>query len=123
MDEVSNERGTAVDERSGALKVELLPNGNGTGGMIATRNLDIAKLVTNEQRIEEEKFLEHKEEQVQNRYRGIRRYLRLFEIVRVISTLSLYLYLDQLDIHQTQQRRHKKERLARASRLTRLAVY
>ena len=66
---------------------------------------------------------EHEEEQVQNRYRGIRRYLRLFEIVRVISTLSLYLYLDQLDIHQTQQRRHKKERLARASRLTRLAVY
>jgi predicted unusual protein kinase regulating ubiquinone biosynthesis (AarF/ABC1/UbiB family) len=91
--------------------------------MIATKNLDIAKLVTSEQRIEEEKFLEQKEEQIQNRYRGIRRYLRLFEIIRVISTLSLYLYLDQLDIHQKQQLRHKKERLDRAHRLTRLAVY
>ena len=37
--------------------------------------------------------------------------------------LSLYLYLDQLDIHQKQQNRHKKERLSRAYRLTRLAVY
>ena len=103
--------------------VELLPNGNNSNGMIQTKNLDIAKLVTNEQRIEEEKFLEQKEEQVQNRYRGLRRYLRLLEIVRVISTLSLYLYLDQLDIHQKQQLRHKKERLSRAYRLTRLAVY
>jgi len=100
MEEILEKQGKTIDELSSALNVELLPNGNGSSGMIATKNLDIAKLVTNEQRIEEEKFLEQKEEQIQNRYRGIRRYLRLFEIVRVISTLSLYLYLDQLDIHQ-----------------------
>jgi predicted unusual protein kinase regulating ubiquinone biosynthesis (AarF/ABC1/UbiB family) len=123
MEEILDKQGTAVTEHTPTLNVELLPNGNGSSGMIATKNLDIAKLVTNEQRIEEEKFLEQKEEQIQNRYRGIRRYLRLFEIARVISTLSLYLYLDQLDIHQKQQVRHKKERLSRAYRLTRLAVY
>ena len=123
MDELLNKQGTAVNERSNALVVELLPKGNGSNGMILTKNLDIAKLVTNEQRIEEEKFLENKEEQIRNRYRGIKRYFRLLEIVRVISTLSLYLYLDQLDVHQKQQRRHKKERLVRAYRLTRLAVY
>src|SRR6476620_2444742 len=37
--------------------------------------------------------------------------------------LSLYRYLDQLDVHQKAQNRHKKERLARADRLTRMAVY
>src|SRR6478752_5389258 len=123
MEEILNDQGKTVTERLPAPNVQLLPNGNSSNGMVPTKNLDIAKLVTNEQRIEEEKFLEQKEEQIQNRYRGFRRYLRLFEIVRVISTLSLYLYLDQLDIHQKQQLRHKKERLTRAYRLTRLAVY
>ena len=123
MEDIVNKQGVANTGPVGALNVEVLPNGNGSNGMIRTKDLDIAKLVTSEQRLKEEKFLEHKEEQIQNRYHGIRRYLRLFEIVRVILTLSLYLYLDQLDIHQKQQRRHKKERLSRAYRLTRLAVY
>jgi len=123
MEDISNKQGVAAVDRTDGLAVELLQNGNGSNGMVRTKDLDIAKLVTSEQRLEEEKFLEDKEEQIQNRYHGIRRYLRLFEIVRVILTLSLYLYLDQLDIHQKQQRRHKKERLARAYRLTRLAVY
>jgi predicted unusual protein kinase regulating ubiquinone biosynthesis (AarF/ABC1/UbiB family) len=108
---------------SHALEVELLPDGSGDRRMIATKNLDIAKLVTNEQRVNEEKFLAGTEEKIKNRYRGLRRYLRLFEITRVIALLSLYLYLDQLDIHQRQQIRNKKERLKRAYRLTRLAVY
>jgi predicted unusual protein kinase regulating ubiquinone biosynthesis (AarF/ABC1/UbiB family) len=123
MDDILNNQAVTVEERNSALQAELLPVPNGSNGMIATKNLDIAKLVTNEQRIEEEKFLEGKETQIENRYRGVRRYLRLFTITRVISTLSLYLYLDQLDIHQKQQLRHKKERLASAYRLTRLAVY
>jgi len=123
MDDILNKQAVTVEERNGALQAELLTLPNGSNGMIPTRNLDIAKLVTNEQRIEEEKYLEGKETQIENRYRGLRRYLRLLTITRVISTLSLYLYLDQLDIHQKQQLRHKRERLARAYRLTRLAVY
>jgi len=123
MSEVSNDSSTAVAALNNALQIELLPNGHGDNSMIRTKDLDIAKLVTNEQRVREEKFLEGKESQIENRYKGLRRYLRLFEITRVIAMLSLYLYLDQLDIHQKQQLRHKKERLTRAYRLTRLAVY
>jgi predicted unusual protein kinase regulating ubiquinone biosynthesis (AarF/ABC1/UbiB family) len=123
MNDSHNKGGVVTADRNGSVKVELLPNGKGSDGMIRTKDLDIAKLVTNEQRIEEEKFLEGKETQIENRYRGLRRYLRLFEITRMIAMLSLYLYLDQLDIHQKQQRRHKQERLERAYRLTRLAVY
>src|SRR3954449_6118614 len=123
MNDSHNKGGVVTADRNGSVKVELLPNGKGSDGMIRTKDLDIAKLVTNEQRIEEEKFLEGKETQIENRYRGLRGYLRLFEITRVIAMLSLYLYLDQLDIHQKQQNRHKKERLSRAYRLTRMAVY
>jgi len=123
MSDFSNKGQAAVTEREHALEVELLSNYEGDNSMVRTKDLDIAKLVTDQQRASEEKFLEGKEEQIENRYRGIRRYLRLFEITRVIALLSLYLYLDQLDIHQKQQRRHKKERLQRAYRLTRLAVY
>ena len=123
MSDFSNKGQAAVTERAHALEVELLSSYEDDNSMVRTRDLDIAKLVTDQQRANEEKFLEGKEAQVQNRYRGLRRYLRLFEITRVIALLSLYLYLDQLDIHQKQQRRHKKERLQRAYRLTRLAVY
>lgn len=123
MSENGIKQGLIVKERDSSLPIELLPNGHGDDRMIATKYLDIAKLVTIEQRIEEEKFLEVKETQIENRYRGVRGYLRLFQITRVISMLSLYLYLDQLDIHQEQQNRHENERLTRAYRLTRLAVY
>jgi predicted unusual protein kinase regulating ubiquinone biosynthesis (AarF/ABC1/UbiB family) len=122
MDELTKQVVT-VAPRTNVLQPEVSASENGTDGMVRTKDLDIAKLVTNEQRSEEEKFLAGKETQVENRYRGVRRYLRLLEITRVIALLSLYLYLDQLDVHQKQQRRHKKERLARAFRLTRLAVY
>jgi len=123
MSEVSTKRDSDIELGAMARSAELLSGPNGSGKMVLTKDLDIAKLVTSEQRLEEEKFLEWKETQIENRYRGMRRYLRLFEITRVIALLSLYLYLDQLDIHQKQQRRHRKERLTRAFRLTRLAVY
>jgi len=123
MNKNGNEQGLAIKTREISPSVEVLPNGSGDHSMVPTKSLDIAKLVTNEQRIEEEKFLEGKETQIQDRYRGLRGYWRLFEITRVISMLSLYLYLDQLDVHQKAQIRHKRERLSRADRLTRMAVY
>lgn len=54
---------------------------------------------------------------------GIRGYLRLFQISRVIAMLSMYLYLDQLDLHIKHQDKKKSERLNRAYDLTRAAVY
>ncbi|MEO6655449.1 MAG: hypothetical protein ABIO36_05150, partial [Pyrinomonadaceae bacterium] len=85
--------------------------------------LAIAKNVSNSQLIEEERELEKAGDEIESGYHGFRGYWRLFEISRVIVMLSLYLYLDQLDIHQGQQLKQKKERLKKAFRLTRLAVY
>ena len=54
---------------------------------------------------------------------GIHGYLRLFQISRVIAMLSMYLYLDQLDLHIKHQNKKKSERLSRAYEMTRAAVY
>lgn len=54
---------------------------------------------------------------------GFRGYLRLFQVSRVIAMLSIYLYLDQLDLHLKMQNKQKRERLKNAYRLTRAAVY
>jgi len=100
-----------------------VPSGNGSPHLVPTSDLPIARLTTNEQLIEEEKGLQKVESAIEGKYRGIRGYWRLFQISRVIVSLSAYLYLDQLDVHQKHQDKLKKERLSRAYRLTRLAVY
>ena len=116
MIEIRNE--TITKERE---IIEL--NANGNHKLVPTNELAIAKQVTNEQLIEEERSLQKVETAVEGRYHGIRGYWRIFEVSRVIAMLSLYLYLDQLDVHQGQQNKQKKERLEKAMRLTRAAVY
>src|SRR5687767_9431267 len=91
--------------------------------MVATGELPIAKFVTNEQLIAEEKFLAEKEADVEKRYTGIRGYLRIAHVSAVIGKLALYLYLDQYDVHKKAQLRHAGERMKKAERLTRAAVY
>ena len=119
MNDISN-KGLAVVER----EVEpVAADGNGHPAFVETKDLPIAKLTSNEQRIEEERFLSKKETEIEQRYKGIRGYLRLFEVTRVIGMLSLYLYLDQYDVHYAHQQKVRKERLSRAYRLTRLAVW
>lgn len=54
---------------------------------------------------------------------GFRGYLRLFQVSRVIAMLSIYLYLDQLDLHLKMQNKQKRERLKQALRLTRAAYF
>jgi predicted unusual protein kinase regulating ubiquinone biosynthesis (AarF/ABC1/UbiB family) len=109
------------------ISIELLDialaNGNHSATVVSTNNLPIAKLVTNEQRLEEERFLQKKESEIEGGYRGLRGYRRLFEISRMISTLALYLYLDQFDGHRAQQIRRRDQRMKTAERLTRMAVY
>lgn len=63
------------------------------------------------------------ESDIGNRYLGFRGYFRLFQVSRVIGMLSLYLYLDQYDMHRAQQLKAAKRRMATAMRLTRAAVY
>src|SRR5205809_2146997 len=106
---------TLVKERSQLSEV------NSDGRLVRTGDLAIAKLTTNEQHVAEERELQKVETTVERRYHGLRGYWRLFQISRVISMLSLYLYLDQYDIHYKHYLRRADVRLERARNLTRAA--
>lgn len=97
--------------------------GNGSHPLVATSELEIAKHISNEQLIQEERDLQKVEAAIESKYHGIRGYFRLFQISRVIAMLSLYLYLDQYDIHHKQHLKQAAARLETAQRLTRAAVY
>ncbi len=113
-----------LDEQGLETNTALVPaGGNGSHAMVETAALPIAQNVTNEAMIEEERHLAAIEGEVGGRYVGIRGYLRLFSVTRVIAMLSLYLYLDQYDMHRAQQLKHAKGRMEKAERLTRAAVY
>ena len=117
-----NEQGLVLKEKT----IEpIFEDGGGTNGnhaLLPTKNLPIAKKVSNEQLIAEEKSLIEKESEVEKNYRGVRGYLRLFHVSRVIGTLSLYLYLDQYDLHHAQHEKQAEARLELARKLTWLAV-
>ncbi|MBV9242090.1 MAG: AarF/ABC1/UbiB kinase family protein [Acidobacteria bacterium] len=93
------------------------------GHLVATGDLRIAQLTREDQRLAEQRGLEKVETSIERRYRGLRGYWRLLQISRVISMLSLYLYLDQYDIHYKHYLRRADARLDRAEKLTRAAVY
>jgi len=96
---------------------------NGSLALISTDELAIAKLVSDKQLIEEERSLQKVETAVEGRYHGIRGYWRIFQVTRVIALLSLYLYLDQLDLHQKHGLKHARHREENALKLTRMAVW
>ncbi len=110
------ENGTLVKERTRNEPI-------GSNEFVPTKDLAIAKKVTNDQLIEEERELQKVDEAENSKFHGIRGYLRLFQISRVIAMLALYLYLDQLDLHLKMQNKSKRERLKSAMRLTRAAYY
>lgn len=83
----------------------------------------LARIISTDQVHAEEISLQKVETAVEARYQGMRGYWRIFQVSRVIVMLSLYLYLDQFDVHRGQQDKQKKERLRKAIRLTRLAVW
>src|SRR5215204_102330 len=108
MDKVLEKETTTVDTPA------ILGNANGDHAMVETKSLPIAKFVTNEQIIAEEKFLATKEADVEKRYAGLRGYFRIFHVSAVLGKLALYLYLDQFEIHQKAQLKYVKERLKKA---------
>ena len=59
------------------------------GSLVPTGELAIAKRTSNDELIAEERELQQVEARVEGRYHGIRGYWRLFQISRVITTLSL----------------------------------
>ena len=120
MNEIKKNQASAI-----LKSTEELPaaNGNGSHAMVPTVTLSIAKQISNEDMIAEERQLAATESEIGRRYLGFRGYLRIFQVSRVIGMLSLYLYLDQYDIHHEQQLKHAKGRMEKATRLTRMAVY
>src|SRR5688572_25699166 len=86
--------------------LEPITTPNSGHAIVSTKDLAISKMVSEEDRAAEERFLTQKEDEVSHRYVGLRGYLRLFEVARMIGTLSLYLYLDQYDVHHAQMVKH-----------------
>src|SRR5438128_861230 len=97
-------------------------NGNGNLALLPGKSAPVLKQISNEDLLAEEKSLIATETQIEKNYQGFRGYLRLFEVSRVIGMLSLYLYLDQYDMHRAQHLRQAEMRLETARRLTWLAV-
>lgn len=97
-------------------------NGNGNHALLPTKDLPIAKQISNEQLIAEEKALIERETEVEKNYEGFRGYLRLFKVSKVIGMLALYLYLDQYEMHYAQHLKQADARLETARRLTWFAV-
>ncbi|MEZ5345896.1 MAG: AarF/ABC1/UbiB kinase family protein [Pyrinomonadaceae bacterium] len=95
---------------------------NGDHALVKTNDLPIAAMVSNDQLIAEEKDLIRSEEGVQKNYEGWRNWLRLAKVSRVIGMLSLYLYLDQYDLHRKQHLKVQEHRLETARELSRFAV-
>ena len=100
----------------------VLGNGNGNHALLPPKKLPVSKQISNQDLIAEEKLLVEKETEVEKNYRGVGGYLRLFRVSKVIGMLSLYLYLDQYDLHHTQYRKQAERRMETAKRLTWLAV-
>ncbi|CAN5231888.1 AarF/ABC1/UbiB kinase family protein [soil metagenome] len=103
----------------------VIENGNGANGhhaLATTKNLPIAKQISNENLIAEEKDLIEKETEIAQNYEGLRGYLRLFHVSRVIGMLSLYLYLDQYDLHHAQHLKQAEAKMEIARKLSRLAI-
>lgn len=96
---------------------------NGNGALVPTKNLPISKQISNEDLIAEEKSLIEIESNVEKNYIGFRGYWRLFEVSKVIGMLSLYLYLDQYEMHRKQHLKQADNRMETAYRLTRMAVW
>ncbi|MGD9562907.1 MAG: ABC1 kinase family protein [Pyrinomonadaceae bacterium] len=105
-------------------KAALVPaNGNGPQPIAPKETRLATQNVTQAAKAGEEHQLSAIETQVGRRYIGLRGYLRLFSVTRVIAMLSLYLYLDQYDMHRAHQLKHEQKRMEKAERLTRAAVY
>jgi predicted unusual protein kinase regulating ubiquinone biosynthesis (AarF/ABC1/UbiB family) len=114
--------GLAVEEKTNALIVENVANGNGNHALLPAKKAPVSAQISNEELIAEEKSLIEKESEVERNYTGVGGYLRLFKVSKVIGMLALYLYLDQYDLHHAQHRKKAVMRMEMARRLSWLAI-
>ncbi len=97
-------------------------NGTGAKALLPAKSAPVSKQISDEELRAEEKSLLASETEIEKNYQGARGYLRLFQVSRVIGMLSLYLYLDQYDLHRAQHVKQAETRLEIARKLTWLAV-
>lgn len=110
---------TLVKERTIEPIIEI---DNGAHALVPAANLPIAKQISNQQLVAQEKALIEKETEVEKKYQGLRGYLRLFHVSKVIGNLAIYLYLDQYEMHHAQHLKKAETRMETAQRLTWLAI-
>ena len=96
---------------------------NGSGPLPATSEISLARQLPREPPIREEHALQTLETHADDGDHGLRGYWRIFSISSVIAMLSLYLYLDQYDLHHKQHLKRARARMKIAIDLTRAAVY
>ncbi|MBC7899183.1 MAG: AarF/ABC1/UbiB kinase family protein [Saprospiraceae bacterium] len=121
MKELENKQGMAVLE---SISETTDANTNGhRRALVSPRAPSNNTQVLNKDLKAEEKCLTEREAEVGRKYTGFRGYLRIFEVSRVIGKLSLYLYLDQYELHRSAQLKYALGRMQTAERLTRMAVY
>ncbi len=120
MSELTNTQGLALKEKT----IEpITENGNGaSSALLPTKNTPVSKQISNADLIAEEKSLVERETEIEKNYQGWRGYLRLLQVSRVIGNLSLYLYLDQYNLHHAQHEKQAEVRMTTAQRLTWLAI-
>ncbi|MEZ5428729.1 MAG: AarF/ABC1/UbiB kinase family protein [Pyrinomonadaceae bacterium] len=126
MDEKNQGLALTEKESSSAGMQTISPNGAGENGrhpLVKADELPISRQISNEQLIAEEKDLIRQEKSVERDYHGLKGWIRLGRVSRLIGMLSLYLYLDQYEeIHRKQHLKIKEFRLENARHLSWLAV-
>ena len=114
-----NNQGLSVTEK----KIEpVLENGNGNQALVEPGANGVVRKTSDKEFIAEEKSLAAREQAVEKSYQGIGGWLRLAKVSHVIGMLSLYLYLDQYEIHRKQHLKIAEHRLEQAQKLSLLAV-
>ncbi len=122
MNELTDEQGLKVIEKTVEPISENENGANGNHALVETKQSPVSKQIGNDKLVAEEKFLTEKEIEVERNYHGIGGYLRLFQVSKVIGMLALYLYLDQYDLHRAQHLKQSEARMLTARRLTWLAI-
>lgn len=117
---------SAIEERNNKLEKisQASINSSDENGNQAMLEKDrLPRAISNEQLTAEEDDLIKSENKIRKSYEGWRGYFRLVKIYRVIGMLSLYLYLDQYEIHHKQHLRVKNFRMETARGLTWIAIF
>lgn len=119
---LKNKEAALAELRELSANTESLSGNGADKYLVKPDETPFAKRVTNEQLVAKEKDLTVSEEGVEKNYHGLRGWLRLGKVSRVIGMLSLYLYLDQYDLHRKQHLKIKDARMKTAKNLSWLAV-